>query len=276
MERIAKEQRNQRDAATDAEDEDDVSYAEEDGDETAVERICQQGSANSVGAAGATPNVHFLSKSKSGATPGNAAGQAGAVAPAEAAFPTEGTARGDELAYDWSRPKEGDAPRGAQVPEAVEAPDEEERMGIDSFDGAGSEAATYEAERAHSSATSSASPSSSAPAEPPSPTPHRLLHEALEGSPKSSAQPLLRAVRPPPPAPPACPDAATCAPTDEETLFRVFSRQLRAAADVTARLATKQSLPSLTIHKAQAMITVEAFDAIATLLQHEDVLRLAL
>lgn len=102
-------------------------------------------------------------------------------------MPTEGMARVDDLSYDLSTPKEGDAPRDGPVPEAVKAPDEEERRVVDSFDGAGHETTTYEADGAHRPATSSAAPSSSAPAELPSPTPHRLLYEALEGSTESSA-----------------------------------------------------------------------------------------
>lgn len=60
VERIAKKQKNQRDAVTDAmEDEDAATDAEEDEDEAAVGRIRQQGSENIVGAAGATPNEAF-------------------------------------------------------------------------------------------------------------------------------------------------------------------------------------------------------------------------
>jgi len=121
---------------------------------------------------------------------------------------------------------------------------------------------------ADSSASAPSPPSIAAPA---ASARRRLLHEGLAGAGKATTP---RAARP------AARDAGIAAanrlPLEEDTLLHVFLRQLRAAVNLTARMASAQAVSSVCLHGAQVLITVEAFDPIATWLQYKDGAVLAL
>lgn len=131
---------------------------------------------------------------------------------------------------------------------------------------------------AHDAAASAGAAESSAPA--PSPQSiaapaasarRRLLHvnlaRAVIATTPRAARPSARG---------AGVAAVTPLPLDEDTLLPVFLRQLRAAGNLTARMASAAAVPSVYLHGAQVLITVEAFGPIATWLQCKDGAVLAL
>ena len=139
-----------------------------------------------------------------------------------------------------------------------------------------------EAAAAEESEDASAGGATASPGSPPAPTPiaatasparRRLLHVALAEEANTSA-PKLATPRPSRAA--SRVSAAHRLPVDEDTLFEVFLRQLRAAVDVTARMAGAQPVACTCVHGAQVLITVEAFDPIATWTQYKDGILLAL
>jgi len=160
-------------------------------------------------------------------------------------------------------------------------------------DGAAAAAATAAATAAAASAAAAAAAAEStvgsdeaaaAPTDPTSPAPlaatasparRRLLHAAL------SEQPNAAVVNPVTPRQPRASIRGAAAhhhplPVDEDTLFHEYLRQLRAEVNLTARMAGAQAVPCACVHGAQVLITVEAFDPIATWTHYKDGILLAL
>jgi len=65
-------------------------------------------------------------------------------------------------------------------------------------------------------------------------------------------------------------------PVDENTHLGVYLRELRAAMNLTARMASVQAVQTACVHGAQELVTVEAYDPIATWTQYKDGMLLAL
>jgi len=141
--------------------------------------------------------------------------------------------------------------------------------------GDGTAAAATAADDAISSPRASASVGSSLVPDPTvetdSPARHRLLHPALAAAPGAATPLVSRPARLA-----AQPPGVDRQPVDEETLLGVYLRELRAAVDLTARMASVQAVQTACVHGAQVLVTVEAYDPIATWTQYKDGMLLAL